>query len=84
MSTMNALRAAEADPTKTEAEKQSLATAKMAFFALYIILMGWAFMRAYKCSSATPDSRAIHFGFALFSPILYIAFSYLLPGWKQE
>jgi hypothetical protein len=84
LASMNALKAAEADPSKTAAEKQSLAVAKVVFITLYIVLLAWALKRALKCSSATPDSRAIHLGFALISPAIYIIFSYLVPGFCER
>ena len=45
---------------------------------IYLIIFAW--YRAYKCSNNTPDSRAIHFLFATTDPLLYIIFSYAIPG----
>jgi magnesium-transporting ATPase (P-type) len=49
-------------------------------FLLIICLIIFAWYRAYKCSNNTPDSRAIHFLFATTDPLLYIIFSYAIPG----
>lgn len=80
LASMNALRAAEADPKISENDKRTLALAKGVAISLYLILLAWAFMRAMKCSANSPDSRAIHLAFAMFSPLLYIVFSFFVPG----
>ena len=49
-------------------------------FLIIIYLIVFAWYRAYLCSSATPDSRALHFLFATADPLLYIIFSYAVPG----
>ena len=49
-------------------------------FLVIIYLIVFAWYRAYICSSSTPDSRAIHFLFATADPLLYIIFSYAVPG----
>lgn len=81
---MNALDAATKDPSKTPEEAKSLMMARTVGMLLVAILYIWAFLRALKCSQANPDSRAIHFAFASLSPILYIIFSYTVPGLKPE
>jgi predicted transglutaminase-like protease len=47
---------------------------------LVIALIVWAWMRALKCSTKSPDSRAIHLLFATVDPILYLIFSYFIDG----
>lgn len=51
---------------------------------VYITILVWALKRAMLCSSATPDSRALHFMFCFMSPTLYLASSYLIPGFCPE
>jgi len=50
---------------------------------LIVLLLVWAFWRALKCSSATPDSRALHLMFASVSPVLYLIFSYTVSGFCE-
>ncbi len=53
-----------------------------AIVAMLIILalVVWAWVRAIKCSSKSPDSRAVHLLFASVDPILYLIFSYFIDG----
>lgn len=50
------------------------------FLFLWLILFVWALNRAKHCSSPTPDSRAIHYGFAIISPPMYLLCSYFVDG----
>lgn len=52
----------------------------LGFMLIYIAFFMWAIVRAVQCSSATPDSRAIHFLFAISMPIPYVVISILVPG----
>ena len=47
---------------------------------IVLALIVWAWVRAVKCSSRSPDSRAVHLLFATVDPILYLIFSYFIDG----
>ena len=79
---LNALDAAQKNPDKTPEELRSIMLAKTVMLSIVVLMYIWAFLRALKCSQSNPDSRVIHFGFATISPILYIIFSYTIPGLK--
>lgn len=66
------------DPNSPVAKK-----AMVGGVVVYVLFLIWAIMRAMKCSSANPDSRAIHFMFAFASPLLYIILSYVVPGFHM-
>jgi len=70
--------------SQTPDQKRMSTIAIVIAIIIIVLLYIWAFSRAMKCSSANPDSRAIHFAFASFSPILYIIFSYFIPGWHPS
>ena len=57
-------------------EKVSTIVSMLIFLALIV----WAWVRAIKCSSKSPDSRAVHLLFATVDPILYLVFSYFIEG----
>ena len=65
---------------KTRKDAAAHAVATVVVFILYITIFVWAIMRAIQCSSATPDSRALHLLFATASPVMYLIFSYLVEG----
>ena len=64
--------------TTQSTQSEKILTIIIFLFIIYLIVFAW--YRAYICSSATPDSRAIHFLFATADPLLYIIFSYAVPG----
>tara|TARA_Y100000389_G_C17461868_1_gene522372 strand:+ start:3323 stop:3571 length:249 start_codon:yes stop_codon:yes gene_type:complete len=65
---------------KWEDLKTSEKIANVFVFLMIIGLVIWAWCRAYKCSSKSPDSRAIHYLFASVDPVLYLVFSYFIDG----
>jgi hypothetical protein len=76
---MNA--AANGDASKkTPAQRRRDAMAMLVAFVIWLLLWVWALVRALHCSSATPDSRAMHLFFATGSPLLYLIFSYTVSG----
>lgn len=62
------------------AQKRSYTITMTIVMVLWIIFFLWAFKRAKLCSSSSPDSRAIHYLFAVVSPVLYVIFSYSVLG----
>jgi hypothetical protein len=68
----------------TPAQINTLKILYVVLVILDLLLITWAIMRAIKCSSMNSDSRAIHLLFALVSPVFYIAFSYLIPGFCSQ
>lgn len=68
----------------TPKEKRDQAVAMTVATVVYLIFLIWALTRAMKCSSANPDSRAIHFLFAFASPVVYIIVSYTVPGFEPS
>ncbi len=69
---------------KAPGKKRQLAISYTIVMVLYILFWFWALLRAFKCSSATPDSRAVHFLFATVSPLLYIILSYWVDGFCKK
>lgn len=65
------------DPDKNKKVKEIVLSV---LSVLYLAFFIWALIRARQCSQATPDSRAIHYLFAVASPVLYVIFSYSVPG----
>ncbi len=78
---MNALRNT-VDSSSTVPEDETVGTSSTidtvdsTVILIYLIIIIWALMRAHTCSSANPDSRAIHYLFAIVSPSIYILLSY--------
>lgn len=54
------------------------------FIILYFIIVFWSIARAIKCSSPSPDSRALHLLFCFISPGLYLVSSLVVPGFCPE
>lgn len=54
------------------------------FIMLYFIIVFWSISRAIKCSSPSPDSRALHLLFCFVSPFLYLISSLVVPGFCPE
>lgn len=63
--------------------KTRIATFVISVF-IYIMFLAWAISRALKCSSKTPDSRAIHLFFCFASPCLYLVSSYTVSGFCKK
>lgn len=74
------LNAAKNNDNKTDDEKKANNIAVAVTVLVYLIFWIWAIFRALRCSSTTPDSRALHLLFAVSSPLLYIIFSYTVTG----
>lgn len=66
------------EETQPLTNNEKILTVIIFLIIIYLIVFAW--YRAYICSSATPDSRALHFLFATADPLLYIIFSYAVPG----
>jgi hypothetical protein len=64
----------------TDIDKRAYTVSVTLIVIIYITLLIFAVMRALRCSSSNPDSRAIHLMFAFISPGLYVACSYFVPG----
>jgi uncharacterized membrane protein len=47
---------------------------------IYLVFFIVAMIRAEKCSTKSNDSRAVHYLFAVVSPVMYVIVSYLVPG----
>jgi len=79
---LNALREAGTnDPDDlAPGDKRVIAILTIIYVVVYLVLLVFAILRAIKCSTATPDSRALHLMFAIVSPVMYLIFSYLVPG----
>jgi len=77
---LNAAKNGDNKKPKTEAEKRAEAIATAIVVVIWLAFWIWAIFRALKCSSATPDSRALHLFFATASPVLYIIFSFSVSG----
>ena len=77
---LNAINSSNPSDPLTPAQKNVKAVASL----LYLLLIVWAIVRVMHCSSATPDSRALHFMFAFTSPTLYILLSYAVPGFSEK
>jgi len=58
----------------------NIRNASLMAMLLYVLIFVLALYRAMACSSNTPDSRALHLLFATVSPVMYILFSYFVPG----
>lgn len=65
---------------KTPQEKRRDEVVFMVGFMIWMLLWVWALVRALRCSSATPDSRALHLLFATCSPVMYLILSYTVSG----
>lgn len=76
---LNAAKNGDNKP-KTPDEKKTEAVKTVVSLVIWLVIWVWAVMRALKCSSATPDSRALHLFFATYTPTLYIIFSYAVSG----
>ena len=68
------------DDDDDDSVKKASITTTVVVLTLYFLILLWAITRALRCSYAKPDSRAIHFIFCFMSPTLYLACSYLVPG----
>lgn len=69
--------------TKGKTWDQLTTPEKISTIGVIIIILAfiiWAWVRAIKCSSSNPDSRAVHLLFASADPILYLIFSYFIEG----
>ena len=66
------------EETQQYAQNEKILNIVIFLIIIYLIVFAW--YRAYLCSSETPDSRALHFLFATVDPLLYIIFSYAVPG----
>lgn len=58
----------------TDKEKMYLSLVVFLEFCIFI----WALTRAVSCSN--PDTRALHLLFAIYSPMFYLFFSYVVGG----
>jgi hypothetical protein len=67
-------------PEQKEDIMRNVRSATMMATLIYLLIFVLALYRAMACSSNTPDSRALHLFFASVSPVMYIVFSYLVPG----
>ena len=78
-----ALKSIQSEPTnKKEKNEREVTDTAVLFF--YFAFLAFAISRALKCSSKTPDSRAIHFLFVFTSPLLYVISSYAVPGFYKK
>lgn len=69
-------------PEQKEQIMQNVRSATLMATLIYFLIFLLALYRAMACSSNNPDSRALHLFFATVSPVLYIVFSYLVPGFE--
>lgn len=85
-SAMKPVNPAMKNLTPAQAKKhQYEATLKLVvMLVVWVLFWVWAIMRALRCSSSSPDSRAVHFLFATTSPLLYILLSYAVPGFCRR
>jgi len=67
-------------PEQKEDMIRNVRNASLMASLIYILIFVLALYRAMECSKKEPDSRAIHLFFASVSPVLYILFSYFVPG----
>lgn len=79
-SSLNAIKSSNGSDEDTQPLTNTEKILMVIIFLIIIYLIVFAWYRAYLCSSATPDSRALHFLFATADPLLYIIFSYAVPG----
>ena len=70
-------------PEQKDEMMRNLRSATLMASVIYFLIFFLALYRAMACSSKTPDSRALHLFFATVSPVLYIVFSYVVPGFEQ-
>lgn len=76
-----ALNSSKADTNnETDDEKNAKKVITITVAIVYLVFWFWAVFRALKCSSSTPDSRALHLMFATISPVMYIILSYTVSG----
>ena len=71
------------DDSKENNNTGSVNVDAVVVFIIELAIIIFAIMRALRCSSNTPDSRAIHLLFATVNPVVYIAFSYIFQGFCQ-
>ena len=67
----------------SQVDPNAWSSAVLITLAIYLLIFALAFMRALKCSSRSPDSRALHFMFLTLSPVMYLFFSFAVPGFCQ-
>ena len=79
-SSLNAIKSSNGSDEDTQPLTNTEKILMVIIFLIIIYLIVFAWYRAYLCSSSTPDSRALHFLFATADPLLYIIFSYAVPG----
>jgi uncharacterized membrane protein len=65
------------DDTKN---KKITSTVTTIMSVIYLVFFVVAMIRAEKCSTKSNDSRAVHYLFAVVSPVMYVIISYLVPG----
>ena len=71
-------------PSERADREKGLQHMAVASLVLYLTIFVWSIYRAMACSQPNPDSRCAHFLFATISPVMYIAFSYLIPNFCND